>query len=134
MSNEEVIIKSEVKDSTLFLNDGGFSLSEESHWASWTWTMEVLGIDLTKLSTKVYYSSDGYNVIRSNSANNSHYNINPLIIVNDGVSSHWKSGSYAYGSGPFTVYGTATLGFVSASVAIVVQAKPGYVTGWKESI
>ncbi|MDR5594794.1 hypothetical protein P7H09_11780 [Paenibacillus larvae] len=32
------------------------------------------------------------------------------------------------------VYGTAILGFISASVAIVIQPNPGYVTGWKESV
>lgn len=138
LANGDVIVKAEYEDSFITNKKSGVQVlsTEQSGWGSYKWTMTVLGIPVTSLQTKVYYTYDGSTnkVIRSDNAINSHSNYDPLIIVTDGVSSHWKSGDYAYGNGPFTIYGTASFGFVSASVAIIVKTKPGYVTGWKESI
>ncbi|WP_145330728.1 hypothetical protein [Paenibacillus xylanexedens] len=108
--------------------------SEYSAWGSWAWTMTFLGIDLTTIKSKVFYTINANNkVLRSDSCVNTHSNIDPLIIVSDGTSSHFKSGEYAFGNGPFTVYGTPTLGFVSSSVSVIVKSKPGDTTGWRES-
>lgn len=133
ISNGEVVIQSKVEEAS---NKKGAitTASEESYWGSYSWTMTFLGIDLTTLKTKVTYTIDeNKKVLRADNAVNSHWNIDPLIIVNDGVSSSYKSGDYAFGNGPFTVYGTATLGFVSASVTVMVKSKPGDTSGWKES-
>jgi hypothetical protein len=109
--------------------------AEYSEWGSYAWTMTFLGIDMTTLKSKVYYTVNSQNkVLRSDSCVNTHSNIDPLIAVSDGTSSHFKSGEYAYGNGPFTVYGTPTVGFVSVSVAIMVKSKPGATSGWKETI
>lgn len=108
--------------------------TEYSAWGSWAWTMTFLGIDLTTIKSKVFYTVNANDkVLRSDSCVNSHSNIDPLIIVSDGTSSHFKSGEYAFGNGPFTVYGTPTLGFVSSSVSVIVKSKPGDTTGWRES-
>ncbi|MGG1653741.1 hypothetical protein [Paenibacillus sp. NRS-1780] len=108
--------------------------AEYSEWGSYAWTMTFLGIDITTLKSKVFYTVNSRSeVLRSDSCVNTHSNIDPFIVVSDGTSSHFKSGGYAFGNGPFTVYGTPTLGFVSASVAIIVKSKPGDTYGWKES-
>ncbi|GKS10632.1 hypothetical protein PC41400_06085 [Paenibacillus chitinolyticus] len=133
ISNGEVVIQSKVEESSN-KKRAITTASEESYWGSYSWTMTFLGIDLTTLKTKVFYTIDGNNnVLSADTAVNSHWNIDPLVIVSDGVSSAYKSGGYAYGNGPFTVYGTATLGFISASVSVIVKSKPGDTTGWKES-
>ncbi|MCP1312130.1 hypothetical protein [Paenibacillus tyrfis] len=134
ISNGEVVIQSKVEEASNKKGAITTASEEISFWGSYSWTMTFLGVDLTTLKTKVTYTIDENNkVLRADNAVNSHWNIDPLIIVNDGVSSSYKSGDYAFGNGPFTVYGTATLGFVSASVTVMVKSKPGDTSGWKES-
>ncbi|WP_088834477.1 hypothetical protein [Paenibacillus tyrfis] len=134
ISNGEVVIQSKVEEASNKKGAITTASEEISFWGSFSWTMTFLGVDLTTLKTKVIYTIDENNkVLRADNAVNSHWNIDPLIIVNDGVSSSYKSGDYAFGNGPFTVYGTATLGFVSASVTVMVKSKPGDTSGWKES-
>lgn len=98
----------------------------------WEESIKTLGVTLTtlKINVKFRYDTSNWVVTETLSANNSHWNINPGIIVTNQSTDHYTNGTLAEAWGNFNFYVTASGGFYNYTVTINIQCDALDKVGW----
>lgn len=92
-------------------------------------------MNLTSLTLTVYFKYDPSNsvVTETLSANNTHWNINPGLVITNEANDHFVNGTLAQAWGNYNFYVTASGGFFNYTVTLNIQCDNEDVSGWLES-
>lgn len=102
---------------------------------SYTKEISTYGLNLTSLTLTVYFKYDPSNsvVTETLSANNTHWNINPGLVITNEANDHFVNGTLAQAWGNYNFYVTASGGFFNYTVTLNIQCDNEDVSGWLES-
>lgn len=95
-----------------------------------THQVRISGVFITEYHLTIYfkYKAGGY-VTETTSINNTHWNVNPSIIVSDGKNDKWPENGWAKGWGNYNVHVTGSLGFYSFTHTLNIKADPYTASG-----
>lgn len=123
-----VVTEEETPQNNMNTLGGYYSVSERNV----VHKVVVFGIFATIYWVSVRFKHDygTRNVTQTLGADNGHTNINPSIIVSDGVVGHYPAGGWAYGWGKFRIAATGSIGSWSFTHTLNIKTDNVYTTGW----